>query len=169
MWKQSTASYCNTHHLDILPQIVLKQNNTKQEMFIVDKVFYTNPITNKIKDLKNEEIKGSFCEPELLKATQEAFRIYKVIQRDHKKIQALVKWNGYDDDFNSWISIKDLINSGARSVAKRSPIIIRNSSNASSRKNLDVRPYDRPYKVLLLTCLGNCTTGTIVMEGRGRG
>ena len=38
----------------------------------------------------------------------------------------------------------------------RSPIIIQNSSNPSSWKNLDVRP----YKVLLLTCLVNCTMGT---------
>ena len=49
-------------------------------------------------------------------------------------------------------------------LAERSPIIIQNSSNPSSRKNLVVRPYDRttvrpydrtivrPYKVLLLTC-----------------
>ena len=28
-------------------------------------------------------------------------------------------------------------------LAQRSPIIILNSSNPSSRKNLDVRPYDR--------------------------
>ena len=33
--------------------------------------------------------------------------------------------------------------------------IIRNSSNPSSLKNLDVRPYDRPYKVLLLACAAN--------------
>ena len=49
-------------------------------------------------------------------------------------------------------------------LAKRSSIIIQNSSNPSSRKNLDVRPYDRatvrPYKVLLLTCVVNCTAGT---------
>ena len=46
-------------------------------------------------------------------------------------------------------------------LAERSPIIIQNgSSNPSSRKNLDLRPYDRPYKVLLLTCVVNCTAGT---------
>ena len=49
-------------------------------------------------------------------------------------------------------------------LAKRSPIIIQNSSNPSGRKNLDVRPCDRttvrPYKVLLLTCVVNCTAGT---------
>ena len=49
-------------------------------------------------------------------------------------------------------------------LAECSPIIIQSSSNPSSRKNLDVRPYDRatarPYKVLLLTCVVNCTAGT---------
>ena len=46
-------------------------------------------------------------------------------------------------------------------LAERSPIIIQNgSSNPSSPKNLDLRPYDRPYKVLLLTCVVNCTAGT---------
>ena len=43
---------------------------------------------------------------------------------------------------------------------ERSSIIIQNSSNPSRRKNLDLRPYDRPYKVLLLTCVVNCTAGT---------
>ena len=35
-------------------------------------------------------------------------RIDKVIRRDYKKKQALVKWKGYSDDFNSWIPMKDL-------------------------------------------------------------
>ena len=41
-------------------------------------------------------------------------------------------------------------------LAERSPIITQNSSNPSSRKNLVVRP----YQVLLLTCVLNCTAGT---------
>ena len=49
-------------------------------------------------------------------------------------------------------------------LSEQSPIIIQNSSNPSSQKNLDVQPYDhttvRPYKVLLLTCMVNCTMGT---------
>ena len=51
---------------------------------------------------------GSFCEPELLKPRQDVFRIDKVIRRDYKKKQALVKWKGYSNDFNTWISFKDL-------------------------------------------------------------
>ena len=82
--------------------------NWSEEVFTVDKIQYTNPITYKLKDLRGEDIQGSFYEPELLKAKQEVFRIDKVIRRDYKKKQALVKWKGYSDNFNSWISFKDL-------------------------------------------------------------
>ena len=84
--------------------------NWTEEVFTVDKIQYTNPITYKLKDLRGEDIQGSFYEPELLKAKQEVFRIDKVIRRDHKKKQALVSWRGYSDDFNSWIPMKDLKN-----------------------------------------------------------
>ena len=47
-------------------------------------------------------------------------------------------------------------------LAERSPIIIQNSSNPSSRKILDVWLYDRPYKVLLLAYAANYTKGTIL-------
>ena len=50
-------------------------------MFTIDKIQYTNPITYKLKDLNNEEIQGSFYEPELLRAKQDVFRIDKVFQR----------------------------------------------------------------------------------------
>ncbi|XP_068684316.1 uncharacterized protein [Montipora foliosa] len=82
--------------------------NWTEELFIIDKIQYTNPITYKLKDLRGEDIRGSFYEPELLKATLDVFCIDKVIWRDYKKKQALVKWKGYSDDFNSWISFKDL-------------------------------------------------------------
>ena len=82
--------------------------NWTEEIFLINKIQSTNPIAYKIKDLNNEEIQGSFYEPELLKVTQDIFRIEKVIRRDYKKKQALVKWLGYSDDFNSWVSLKDL-------------------------------------------------------------
>ena len=82
--------------------------NWTEEVFTVDKIQSTVPVTYKLKDLNNEEVKGSFYEPELLKAKQEVFRIDKVIRRDNKKKQALVKWKGYGDDFNSWVPFKVL-------------------------------------------------------------
>ncbi len=36
-----------------------------REIFIIEEVLNTNPVTYKIKDLKGEEIKGSFYEQEL--------------------------------------------------------------------------------------------------------
>ena len=82
--------------------------NWTKEVFMIDKIQYTKPITYKRKDLNNEEIQGSFYKPELLKAEQDVFRIEKIIRKDHKKNQALVKWKGYSNDFNSWIPFKDL-------------------------------------------------------------
>ena len=50
--------------------------NWTDKVFIIDKVQYTNPITYKLKDLNNEEIKGSFYEPVLLKAKQDIIISY---------------------------------------------------------------------------------------------
>ena len=76
--------------------------NWTEEIFLVHKIQSTNPITYRLKGLNNEEIQGSFYEPELLKAKQDVFRIEKVIRGDYIEKQALVKWLGYSDDFNSW-------------------------------------------------------------------
>ena len=84
--------------------------NWTEEVFTVDKIQYTNPITYKLKDLRGEDIQGSFYKLELLEAKQDVFRIDKIIRRDYKKKQALVSWKGYSDDFNSWIPIKNLKN-----------------------------------------------------------
>ena len=58
--------------------------NWTEEIFVIDKIQHTNPATYKLKDLNNEEIKGSFYEPELLKADQDIFRIEEVIEKDNE-------------------------------------------------------------------------------------
>ncbi|PFX11591.1 putative uncharacterized transposon-derived protein F54H12.3 [Stylophora pistillata] len=80
--------------------------NWTEEIFVVDQVQYSDPITYKLKDLLGDEIKGSFYEQEMLRAKQEVFRIEKVIRKSKGK--ALVKWSGYPEKFNSWIDVKDL-------------------------------------------------------------
>ena len=77
-----------------------------EEIFIVDKIQFTRPVTFLIKDLNEEDIKGSFYELQLAK--QEVFRIEKVLKHEKKKGLALVKWKGYDDSFNLWISLRDI-------------------------------------------------------------
>ena len=78
--------------------------NWTEEIFVINKVLPTKPVTYSIVDLTGEEIKGSFYKQELQRAKQQPFRIEKVIRRDNKKKTALVKWSGYPDKFNSWVS-----------------------------------------------------------------
>ena len=64
--------------------------NWTEEVFTVDIVLLTKPVTYKIVDLLGEEIEGSFYEKELQKAKQQTFRIEKVVRRDNKKKKAVV-------------------------------------------------------------------------------
>ena len=75
--------------------------NWTEEVFVVDKVIQTKPVTYHIVDLLGEKVGGSFYEKELQKAKQQTFRIEKVVRRDNKKKKALVKWKGYSEKFNS--------------------------------------------------------------------
>ena len=83
------------------------------EIFIVDDIKHSSPVTYKLKDLAGEEINGSFYEQEMLKAEMHEdslFRIEKVIRRDNKRGRAIIKWSGYPDKFNSYVDLKDLKN-----------------------------------------------------------
>ena len=81
--------------------------NWSEEIFVVKKIKNTVPWTYVINDLNGQEIVGSFYEKELQKTNQKEFRIEKVIRRKGNKLY--VKWEGYDNSFNSWIDKKDLI------------------------------------------------------------
>jgi len=84
--------------------------NWSEEIYIIEKVQKTNPVTYKIKDLLGEVIEGSFYSEELQKTSQELYRVEKIIRK--KKIDgvehAFVKWSGYSDKYNQWIPLSDL-------------------------------------------------------------
>ena len=66
--------------------------NWTEEIFLVDKIQSTNPITHRLKDLNNEEIQGSFYEPELLPAKQDIFRILYYYMRNFCNLIGLEQW-----------------------------------------------------------------------------
>ena len=49
-----------------------------------------------------------FYREELQKTGQNIYRIEKVIRKTRDK--AYVKWKGYPDEYNSWVSLKELEN-----------------------------------------------------------
>ena len=71
--------------------------NWTEEIFVINEMLNTKPVTHRLVDLQGEAVMGSFYEQELQKTTQEIFRIEKVIHRDNKRKRALVKWSGYPD------------------------------------------------------------------------
>ena len=80
--------------------------NWSEEVFWIKKIKNTVPWTNIISDLKGEKIMGTFYEKELQETNQKEFRIEKVKKRKRDKL--CVKWNGYNNLFDSWIDKKDI-------------------------------------------------------------
>ena len=81
--------------------------NWSEEVFVVSKTKNTVPWTYVINDLNGEGIIGIFYEKELQKYNQQEFRIEKVNKRKGDTLN--VKWEGYDNSYNSWINKKDLV------------------------------------------------------------
>ena len=73
--------------------------NWSEEVFAVSKTTNIIPWTYVVNGLSGEEITGSFYKKELQKASQEKFRIRKVLKRKGDKLY--VKWKGYYNRINS--------------------------------------------------------------------
>ena len=85
--------------------------NWTEEIFTIDSVKSTQPITYTLTDTQGESIQGSFYAEELQKTRQEIYRIEKVIKKRHKLNgiqEVFVKWKGYNNKSNSWIPLTDL-------------------------------------------------------------
>ena len=74
-----------------------------KEVFIIDSISNVYPTLYYLKDQKGEELKGGFYYNELQKTDLKDFAlIEKVLKKKGDKV--FVKWDGYDDKFNQWIS-----------------------------------------------------------------
>lgn len=89
--------------------------NWSREEFFVDKVnskFLPSMVT--LKDHKGERIEGNFYNEEIQKIARDrdddVYEVEKVIRQKRKdgEIWYLVKWLGYDNDFNSWVRKRDV-------------------------------------------------------------
>ena len=81
--------------------------NWSEHVFLIKKVKNIVLWTYSISLIKYEEMFGTFYESKLQKNNQKEFRIEKLIKRKGNKFY--VKWNGYDNSFNSWIDEKDIV------------------------------------------------------------
>ena len=90
--------------------------NWSREEFFVDKVndkFLPSMVT--LKDHKGEQIEGNFYDEEIQKIARDhdddVYEVEKVIRQKRKdgEIWYLVKWLGYDNDFNSWVRKRDVM------------------------------------------------------------
>lgn len=77
--------------------------NWTTEIFSISSVHHTQPVTYLLKDYQNNEIKGSFYEPELQKVKHsDIYLVEKILKRRGDEVY--VKWLGFDNTHNSWIS-----------------------------------------------------------------
>ena len=80
--------------------------NWSEEIFFVRRRIPLSVPCYELKDYNNENIEGLWYEKELQHVKKEMFWIEKIIKRSKNK--SFVKWSGYSDKFNTWISNKDI-------------------------------------------------------------
>ena len=89
--------------------------NWSREEFFVDKTnskFLPSMVT--LKDHKGEIVDGNFYEQEIQKIARnpddDVYEVQEVLQQKRKdgEIWYLVKWLGYDNEFNSWVRKRDI-------------------------------------------------------------
>ena len=82
--------------------------NWSEEVFEIAEKHPTYPVTYGLKDLAGESIKGKFYEQELQKVTKtdDVYEVEKVLKTRRRggKIEYFVKWKGYPEKFNSWVT-----------------------------------------------------------------
>ena len=81
--------------------------NWTTEIFTVNRVMPTSPVTYKLKDYQDKPIAGGFYEEELLETKYpDVYLVEKVLKK--RGDRAYVKWLGFDSSHNSWIDKSDL-------------------------------------------------------------
>lgn len=81
--------------------------NWSDELFVIDRVLPTKPVTYSLVDLSSEPITGTWYSWELQKANKrdDVYKIEKVLRKKkvNRRWKYLVKFQGYDNSFNQWV------------------------------------------------------------------
>lgn len=85
-----------------------------REVFVIEKILYTEPREYKLKSLTNQPIKGRFYEKELVKVTMKENDLYQIEKVVKERIvkgvkQYFVKWKGWDKSHNQWVNAGDMV------------------------------------------------------------
>lgn len=78
-----------------------------REIFLVYRRENTHPYVYRVRDQNGERIRGTFYEQEMQKVHDSGvYRIERILKK--KGRQALVRWAGYGEDFDSWIPLSSI-------------------------------------------------------------
>ncbi|GBN66758.1 hypothetical protein AVEN_169117-1 [Araneus ventricosus] len=81
------------------------ENNWSREIFTVHKILPRIPTVYKLRDFHNNVIEGTFYEKEMQKVVDSGYYpVEKVIKKRKGKLEYFVKFQGYPDEFNAWVS-----------------------------------------------------------------
>ena len=78
-----------------------------EEIFTIQEQKHSDPRTYKLTDYNGEMLEGLFYDSELQKVTQPTkYLIERIVKtkRSKKGLHYFVKWLGYPDEFNSWVT-----------------------------------------------------------------
>ena len=82
------------------------------EVFTIERVQRTDPVTYTIVDQSKEIIKGAFYENDLQEVDKSSavYPIERIVRKRNRQgsVQYLVKFIGYPDTYNSWVNQEDL-------------------------------------------------------------
>ena len=85
-------------------------SNWSEQIYIIDDIKSSNVHYYYLKDLNGEKLDGAFYQEELLKTNIKDNDLH-IIEKIIKKVcnKYLIKWKGYDDSFNSYVNINDIV------------------------------------------------------------
>ena len=83
-----------------------------QEIFTVTKIIPRVPPVYRLRGYADDEIEGVFYAEELQKVqkSDDIYKIEKILaeKKENGKVKVLVKWLGYDKQFNAWVPKSEL-------------------------------------------------------------